>query len=152
MNAPCISTKGSALARSEEGGVAKSGNKVNPDPFAPARSREEWEAQGWASESGPVGVAPRLEATISIRFDPDGALQLRRAARLKGMTKSEFVRQATLQAAQKAIADNPLPATMWLAPQQGEPAVTVGQEAVELHAASITKTQRVVDFADLVSP
>ena len=132
--------------------MAKNDNKINPDPFAPARSREEWEAQGWASESEPVAVAPRLEATISIRFDPEGALQLRRAARLKGMTKSEFVRQATLQAAQKVIADSPLPATMWLAPKQGDPAVTIGQETIELHATSITTTRKVVVFADLVSP
>jgi hypothetical protein len=55
-----------------------------------------------------------LEATISIRFDPDGARLLRRAARLRGVTKSEFVRQATLQAAQKTVDEQPLPITMWV--------------------------------------
>jgi hypothetical protein len=74
-------------------------DKVNADPLAPARTRAEWEAQGWALQSDAVTAAPRLEATISIRFDPDGAALLRKAARLKGMTKSEFVRQAAVQEA-----------------------------------------------------
>ena len=86
--------------------------KVNPDPLAPAETRADWEAQGWSSEPEAISAAPRLEATISIRFDPDGARLLRRAARLRGVTKSEFVRQATLQAARKTVDEQPLPATM----------------------------------------
>jgi hypothetical protein len=86
----------------------------NPDPLAPAETLADWEAQGWSSEPEDISAAPRLETTISIRFDPDGARLLRRAARLKGVTKSEFVRQATLQAAQKTVDERPLPITMWV--------------------------------------
>ena len=76
---------------------------VNNDPLAPARTREEWEAQGWAPHSEPLMVASRLETTLSIRFEPDEALLLRKAARWKGLTRTQFVRQATLEEAQRAI-------------------------------------------------
>ena len=85
--------------------MAKKIIKINADPLAPADTQADWEAQGWASESEPLTVAPRLETTISIRFDPDSALLLRRAARLKGLTKSQFVRLATQLEAQKTIND-----------------------------------------------
>lgn len=111
--------------------MGKKAGKGNPDPLAPARSRADWDAQGWASESEPVTVAPRLEATLSIRFDPDGALLLRRAARIKGMTKSEFVRQATLQEARKTIAENPLPVSMWISGSQTKLAETRSHSATE---------------------
>lgn len=74
------------------------------DPLSPARSEAEWEAQGWSAESVPFSAAPKLETTVSIRFDPESALVLRRAARLSGRTKSEFVRQATLREAHGVIA------------------------------------------------
>jgi hypothetical protein len=86
--------------------MAKKMDKLNANPLVPARTRAEWEAQGWASQSETVTVAPRLEATLSIRFDPDAALLLRHAARLKGMTKSEFVRHAAVQEARKTIEES----------------------------------------------
>ena len=94
--------------------MTKKSASLNADQLAPARTRADWDAQGWAAESEPVTTTPRLETTISIRFDPDSALLLRRAARMKGVTKSEFVRQATVQEARKAIDENPLPASMWI--------------------------------------
>lgn len=104
--------------------------KANPNPLAPAETIADWEAQGWDAEPEIITSAPRLEATVSIRFDPDGALLLRRAARMKGMTKSEFVRQATLQAAQKAIAETPLPITMWTPGEQAPSAETQGHSVI----------------------
>ena len=101
--------------------------QVNADPLMPARSQSDWDAQGWAHEPEPVEVAPRLATTISIRFDPDSAVLLRRAARIKGVSKSEFVRQATLQEARKALDENPLPASMWI-PRRQELASTSGSK------------------------
>src|SRR5688500_16079988 len=94
--------------------MAKKSPMVNADPLTPAQSVADWEAQGWASESERLIAAPRLETTISIRFDPDSALLLRRAARMKGLTQSQFVRQATLQEVRKTIDETQLPATMWI--------------------------------------
>lgn len=48
-------------------------------------------------------VAPRLATMISVRFDPEHAVLLRRAARIKNMTQSAFVRQATMEAAEHCI-------------------------------------------------
>ena len=107
--------------------MAKKSPKVNADPLTPAQSDADWEAQGWASESERLIAAPRLETTISIRFDPDSALLLRRAARMKGFTKSQFVRQATLQEARRTIDETPLPVTMWI-PGREELASTSGSE------------------------
>jgi len=107
--------------------MAKKSPNVNADPLTPAHSDADWEAQGWASESERLIAAPRLETTISIRFDPDSASLLRRAARMKGLTKSQFVRQATLQEARKTIDETPLPATMWI-PGREKLASTSGSE------------------------
>lgn len=82
-------------------------DNANGNPLAPARTNADWEAQGWATESEPVTAAPRLETTVSIRFDPESAALLRRAALLKGLTKSQFVRQTTLEEARKTIEENP---------------------------------------------
>ncbi|MGH2618130.1 MAG: DUF6290 family protein [Thermomicrobiales bacterium] len=87
--------------------MAKKRTRVNANPLAPAQTQADWDAQGWATKSEPVTAASRLATTISIRFDSDSALLLRRAARLKGVTKSEFVRQATLEAAQETIDETP---------------------------------------------
>ena len=77
--------------------------KANENPSAPAQTRADWEAQGWALESEPLTAARRLETTFSVRFAPDSSLLLRRAARLKGISRSEVLRQAGLQEAQKVI-------------------------------------------------
>jgi hypothetical protein len=107
--------------------MAKKSPEGKADPLTPAQSDAEWEAQGWASESEQLIAAPRLETTISIRFDPDSALLLRRAARMQGLTKSQFVRQATLKEARKVIDETPLPASMWV-PGREELASTSGSE------------------------
>ena len=107
--------------------MAKNPDKVNEASLSPAQSDADWEAQGWAPAPDRLIAAPRLETTISIRFDPDSALLLRRAARLKGLTKSQFVREATLQEARKTIDETPLPATMWI-PDREEVASTSGSE------------------------
>lgn len=114
--------------------------KVNSDPLAPAATLADWEAQGWSSEPEVISAAPRLEATISIRFDPDGARLLRRAARLRGVTTSEFVRQATLQAAQKAVDEQPLPATMWISKGQEGRAETQSHGFAEQAGAQFADT------------
>lgn len=77
--------------------------------FRPSESPEDWDNQGWSDRSERLTAAPKLETTVSVRFGPDDALLLRRAARLCGQTKSEFVRRATVHAAQKKIAESPVP-------------------------------------------
>ena len=73
------------------------------DPLTPVTSKADWEDKGWAAESEPLTAAPKLEAAIAIRLDPDGAARRRRAARLAGVTKSEFVRRAALKEAAEVI-------------------------------------------------
>lgn len=123
--------------------MAKRGEKVNLNPLTPARSRAEWEAQGWASEPEPLTAAPRLEAAISIRFDPDGAALLRRAARLSGLTRSEFVRRSTLEAAKKKIDDTPLAISLRVRPQPATATLTVSRNhVVAQNARPATTTGR----------
>ncbi|MCA9877870.1 MAG: DUF1778 domain-containing protein [Thermomicrobiales bacterium] len=75
----------------------------NADPLTPAESLADWEAQGWATEPEPIVAASRLEATISIRFDPESARVLRQAARLRGVPRDEFIRQAALEIARATL-------------------------------------------------
>lgn len=128
--------------------MARKSDNVNADPLAPARTRADWEAQGWATEAEPLTAAPRLETTVSIRFDPASATLLRRAARLKGLTRSQFVRQATLREAQQTIAETPLPAAMWITTSNHDLALTQGAELViEAQAMATTTTRVVIDLA-----
>lgn len=123
--------------------MAKRAEKMNPDPLAPARSQAEWEAQGWASDSEPLTAAPRLEATISIRFDPDGANLLRRAARMSGLTRSEFVRRSTLAAAKKKIDETPLAISVQMRHPPVTPTRTVSRNlVVSQNARTATTTGR----------
>ena len=48
-------------------------------------------------------VAPRPVTVIFVRFDPESAVLLRRAARIENMNQAEFVRHATLEAAERCI-------------------------------------------------
>lgn len=107
--------------------MARKTQRTNPDPLTPARSRADWDAQGWSSESEPLTAAPRLESTISIRFDPDSALLLRRAARLSGHTKSEFVRRATMREAEAVVQRMQSPITVQSVTKP--PAITTGSSA-----------------------
>ncbi|HEU0116148.1 MAG TPA: DUF1778 domain-containing protein [Thermomicrobiales bacterium] len=97
---------------SEGGSMQKEAAAMRTDPCAPSRDETAWTAQRWSSRSEPLTAAPRLETTISVRFDPEAALLLRRAARLAGQTKSEFVRRPTIAAAEKKIADMPPPVSI----------------------------------------
>jgi len=76
---------------------------ADQDRFRPIESDADWVSQGWAAESEPLTVAPRLAATISIRLDPGDAALVRRAARMSGITKSEFVRRSTVRAAGEVV-------------------------------------------------
>ncbi|MGH2558227.1 MAG: DUF1778 domain-containing protein [Thermomicrobiales bacterium] len=77
--------------------------KPSADPLTPVTSREDQHAKGWSDSAAPVTAARRLEATISIRLEPDDANVVRRAARLTGKTKSEFVRRSTVEAARNVV-------------------------------------------------
>ena len=48
-------------------------------------------------------VAPRPVAVISVRFDPESTVLLRRAARIGNMNQAEFVRHATMEAVARCI-------------------------------------------------
>jgi uncharacterized protein (DUF1778 family) len=126
--------------------MAKKTTKVNADPLVPSQTLGEWEAQGWASESVPMTAAPRLETTISIRFDPESATLLRRAARLQGLTKSQFVRQATLQEARKTIDEARLPASLWISERPKHEVVTTSSAVPERNLGSVTTTQASVEL------
>src|SRR5689334_9913511 len=80
---------------------------MRTDSDQPSQNEREWKAQKWANHASPIEAAQRLETTISVRFDPDAAHLLRRAARLAGVTKSEFVRRSTIAAANKKITETP---------------------------------------------
>jgi uncharacterized protein (DUF1778 family) len=73
------------------------------DLFVPTKSDEQWAAQGWSEEPIAITAAPRLESVVSIRLDPDTAALVRRASRLCGKTRSEFVRRATINEASRVV-------------------------------------------------
>ena len=73
------------------------------DRFEPITNDAEWKAKGWATEPEPMTAAPKLEASVAIRLGPDDAALVRRAARLSGLTRSEFVRRAAVRAAAGVI-------------------------------------------------
>jgi hypothetical protein len=132
--------------------MARKQRSGNADYLVRSESEADWEAQGWASEATPIEAAPRLEATVSIRFDPAGAALLRSAARLKGITKSEFIRRATLQEAQRTIDETSVPITMWLKGHTETGVETHGVDLPGIHTvirqpASTTTTRRAVEIA-----
>jgi hypothetical protein len=83
--------------------MARRAIKSVTDPFTPIMSEKEWDEKGWARESEPLTASPQLGAMISIKLDPDSALLVRRAARHLGVSWSEFVRRAAIDAATKAV-------------------------------------------------
>lgn len=83
--------------------MARRAIKSVSDPFTPIMSEKDWDEKGWARESEPLTASPQLGAMISIKLDPDSALLVRRAARLSGVTWSEFVRRAAIEAATEAV-------------------------------------------------
>ena len=83
--------------------MARRAIKSVSDPFTPIMNEKEWGEKGWARESEPLTASPQLGAMISIKLDPDSALFVRRAARLLGVTWSEFVRRAAIEAATEAV-------------------------------------------------
>lgn len=83
-------------------------SKDDPDlrPLGDDADLDDWEA---VPSPGPV----RLAAMISVRFDPDAAELVRRAARIEELTQSEFVRQAALAAAERTIQRVDVPLVEW---------------------------------------
>lgn len=69
----------------------------------PSQNEEQWNSEGWSNEPTPAVSAPKLGVTISIRLDPESARIVRRAARLKAKTLSEFVRGATVREATSVV-------------------------------------------------
>jgi uncharacterized protein (DUF1778 family) len=62
------------------------------------------DAEQWEIDTDELTIAPRLGATISVRFDPATASLIRRAARLQGRSQSAFVREAAEESARSTIA------------------------------------------------
>jgi hypothetical protein len=83
--------------------VTRRAIKSVSDPFTPVVSEKEWDEKGWARESEPLNAAPQLGATLSIKLDPESAVLVRRAARLSGVSWSEFVQRAAIEAATEAV-------------------------------------------------
>jgi hypothetical protein len=83
--------------------MARRAIKSVSEPFTPIMSEKEWDEQGWARESEPLVASPQLGAMISIKLDPESALLVRRAAQRLGLTWSEFVRRAAIEAATEAV-------------------------------------------------
>ena len=117
--------------------MASRRKRPETNPFLPSETEADWEAQGWAKESVPTTAARRLEASISIRLGPDDAATVRRAARLRATSLSEFVRQATVReaAAVAKEAEAPLRVTRFVT---ASPPPATGTEA----SASTTGSPR----------
>lgn len=81
--------------------------RIEDTTLTPVTSDADWQAKGWADEAEPLTAAPRLGAMISVRLDPDTAHAVRQAARIEGITRSEFVRRAAVRAA-AAVEQEPL--------------------------------------------
>lgn len=79
-------------------------HQAEAEQYRPSTNREEWLAEGWATTATPTTASRRLDTILSIRFDPDDSQLLRKASRLSGHTRSEFVRRAVINAAQAQIA------------------------------------------------
>jgi hypothetical protein len=69
------------------------------------KTRKDWEIV----PAGEAAVASsRLGAMISVRFEPDVAKVIRQAARLEGITQSEFVRRSAEAAARSIVDAEPI--------------------------------------------
>ncbi len=62
----------------------------------------------WEEDPDPPVVAPPRGTMISLRLDQDTASLVRRAARTQGLSQSEFVRRAAIEAAEKATWPEPI--------------------------------------------
>ncbi|MCA9091134.1 MAG: DUF1778 domain-containing protein [Planctomycetaceae bacterium] len=69
----------------------------------PSCSDDHWKEQGWSDQPIDVGTPQRLDTVISVRLDPESTKLIRRAAALKRMTRSDFVRQASVAEAARVI-------------------------------------------------
>jgi uncharacterized protein (DUF1778 family) len=78
-----------------------SANRDDNNPLVPTHSAAQWEAQGWSDTPEELSAATKLASMISVRFDADAAASIRRAARLQGISRSEFVRRAALAEANR---------------------------------------------------
>lgn len=139
------------------GGETKTpGRSDGPDDILrPSESEEDWFATGWATEAAEATAAKKLAVTFSVRFEPDDAALLRRAARLSRQTRSEFVRNSTIEAARRTVLESqptfslrPLPARV-----EGRHTHMSSQQAKRVTldlrpAARSTKAKR--PFLDLV--
>lgn len=73
----------------------------DPD-LLPIENPEDWEV---VARGRP---ATRLVTIISLRLDQPSAGLIQRAARMEGVTQSEFVRQAALRAAESVVRRQPV--------------------------------------------
>lgn len=71
----------------------------------PSQSDEDWLAEGWATEATDLAVVGEVVTTIAVRFGPDDADTIGRAAKLAAMTRPEFIRRAALAAAGECAAE-----------------------------------------------
>lgn len=62
----------------------------------------------WEDDPEPPVVAPLRGTMISLRLDQETASLIRRAARSEGLSQSEFVRQAAIEAAEKVALSEPI--------------------------------------------
>ncbi len=81
------------------------GHLTEEERYRPSTNREDWVAEGWETTSTPTTASRRLDTVLSIRFDPADSQLLRKASRLSGHTRSEFVRRAVVGAAHAKIAE-----------------------------------------------
>ena len=69
------------------------------------RNKSDWEV---VPETESVTVAPKLGAMISVRFEPEVAGLIRRAAKLAELSQSEFVRRAAEAQARQLLSQPPV--------------------------------------------
>jgi uncharacterized protein (DUF1778 family) len=110
--------------------MGKSSTKNDDNPLVPTDSAAQWDAQGWSDTPDELSAATKLEAMISVRFDAEAAASIRRAARLQGVSRSEFVRRAALAESNRITRDaNRQPIVIRRIVPMLEPVITGNAEA-----------------------
>jgi uncharacterized protein (DUF1778 family) len=92
---------------SDKRGTASRGEDTeasDPD-LLPMDNPGDWEV---VPEAEAVRVPSRLGTMVSVRLDPDTARLVRQAARIAGITHSEFLRRAVESAARSVVDQEPV--------------------------------------------
>jgi uncharacterized protein (DUF1778 family) len=129
--------------------MGQSARKDDENPLVPTGSAAQWNAQGWSDMPEELSSATKLETMISVRFDADAATSVRKAARLQGISRSEFVRRAALAEANRITRDaNRQPIVVKRIAPVLEPVVTGETDAGRTRSVTQTVENAAGDLSD----